>query len=177
MIHEHFLSELDLISNKEIRSITERLLDGLPEYVVHVPASSSGKYHPAYALGEGGLARHIKSAVRFANHLFVIHEFSSEERDYIIAALLLHDGLKHGASADAGHTVFEHPVLAAKYIRANSGSEYADHVAPLVETHMGQWTKSTYSDMVLRAPNTDAEKFVHMCDYLASRRDITVEEL
>ena len=82
-----FLEELELIKNDEIREITARLLDGAPDYFWHVAASSSGKYHPAYALGEGGLVRHVKAAVRFAHHLFVINDFTDKEQDYVIAAL------------------------------------------------------------------------------------------
>lgn len=169
-----FEEELTLIKNDEIRETTARLLDGAPEYFWHVAASSSGKYHPAYALGEGGLARHVKAAVKFANHLFVISDFTEKEQDYIISALLLHDILKHGRDGDVGHTVFEHPILAAEYIRENASGEYAEVVSSLVSTHMGQWTTSKYSSVVLQAPQTKLQKFVHECDYLASRKDIEV---
>ena len=169
-----FLEELELIKNNEIREITARLLDGAPDYFWHVAASSSGKYHPAYALGEGGLVRHVKAAVRFAHHLFVINDFTDKEQDYIISALLLHDILKHGKDGDEGRTVFEHPILAADYIRENTTGEYAEVVSSLVATHMGQWTTSKYSSAVLQAPETRLQKFVHECDYLASRKDIEV---
>ena len=169
-----FLEELELIKNDEIREITARLLDGAPDYFWHVAASSSGKYHPAYALGEGGLVRHVKAAVRFAHHLFVINDFTDKEQDYIIAALLLHDVLKHGKDGDEGRTVFKHPILAADYIRENTTGEYAEVVSSLVATHMGQWTTSKYSSVVLQAPETRLQKFVHECDYLASRKDIEV---
>lgn len=169
-----FEEELSLIKSDEIRATTARLLDGAPEYFWHVAASSSGKHHPAYALGEGGLVRHVKAAVRFANHLFVINDFTEKEQDYIISALLLHDILKHGKDGDVGHTVFEHPVLAAEYIRENTTGEYAEVVSSLVSTHMGQWTTSKSSSVVLQAPETKLQKFVHECDYLASRKDIEV---
>lgn len=169
-----FAEELATIKDDEIRATTARLLDGAPEYFWHVAASSSGKYHPAYALGEGGLVRHVKAAVKFANHLFVISNFTDKEQDYIISALLLHDILKHGKDGDEGHTVFEHPILAADYIRENATGEYADVVSSLVSTHMGQWTTSKYSSVVLQAPVTELQKFVHECDYLASRKDIEV---
>nr|DAR47521.1 MAG TPA: HDc [Caudoviricetes sp.] len=169
-----FSEELKLIKNDEIRETTARLLDGAPDYFWHVAASSSGKYHPAYALGEGGLVRHVKAAVRFANHLFVINDFTDKEQDYIISALLLHDILKHGKDGDEGHTVFEHPILAADYIRENTAGEYSEVVASLVSTHMGQWTTSKYSSAMLQAPETKLQKFVHECDYLASRKDIEV---
>lgn len=169
-----FIDELALIKDDEIRATTARLLDGAPEYFWHVAASSSGKYHPAYALGEGGLVRHVKAAVKFANHLFVISDFTEAEQDYIVAALLLHDVLKHGTNGDEGRTVFEHPVLASEYIRANTTGEYAEVVSDLVLTHMGQWTTSKSSEVVLQAPKTRLQKFVHECDYLASRKDIEV---
>ena len=173
MISELF-EELASIKNDEVRATTTRLLEGAPAYFWHVAASSSGKYHPAYALGEGGLVRHVKAAVKFANHLFVISNFTEAERDYAIAALLLHDVLKHGNDGDEGHTVFEHPTLAAEYIRTNASGEYAEVVASLVSTHMGQWTTSKYSTATLPAPETALQKFVHECDYLASRKDIEV---
>lgn len=169
-----FKEELALINNDEIRATTARLLEGAPEYFWSVAASSSGKYHPAYALGEGGLVRHVKAAVKFANHLFVISDFTEKEQDYIISALLLHDILKHGRDGDVGRTVFEHPILAAEYIRENTSGEYAEVVSSLVSTHMGQWTTSKYSSEVLQAPQTKLQKFVHECDYLASRKDIEV---
>ena len=168
-----FEYELNLIKNEEIRKTTEELLKGVPEYFWHVPASSSGKYHPMYALGEGGLVRHTKAAVRFAEHLFALHDFMQIEKDYIVAALLLHDTFKQGK--DEGHTVHEHPLLAAQYVRENADEEYASEVCPLIEKHMGQWTTSQYSSVVLEEPEDELEKFVHECASLASRRGIEVE--
>lgn len=43
-------------------------------------------------------------------------------------------------------------------------------VCSAVRTHMGQWTKVNYSKVVLKAPSTKIDRFVHMCDYLASRK-------
>lgn len=112
-----FENELTLIKSELVRSTTERLLRGVPAYFWQVPASSSGKYHPSYAIGDGGLVRHVKAAVRFAAHLFVVSDFTDDEKDAVVAALLLHDAIKHGNGEDAGTTVHEHPILAAEYIR------------------------------------------------------------
>lgn len=168
-----FEYELNLIKNEETRKITEELLKGVPEYFWMVPASSSGKYHPKYALGEGGLVRHTKAAVRFAEHLFRIYDFDENEQGYIVAALLLHDSFKQGE--EEGHTVHEHPVLAAEYVRKNAPKGYSRQVAPLIESHMGQWNKSEKSDVVLKKPRGKKRWFVHLCDYLASRRGVEVE--
>ena len=42
-------------------------------------------------------------------------------------------------------------------------------IAELVESHMGEWNYS-----VLPKPKTDLQKFVHECDYLASRKFLEV---
>ena len=169
-----FEHELSLIANESIRSITEGLLRHVPAYFWHVPASSSGKYHPAYALGEGGLVRHTKAAVKFAEMLFNISDFTADERDFIVAALLLHDCQKQG-DGTAEHTVFEHPLLAAGYVKDNAPSWYADKVCPLIASHMGQWNTSKYAEgVVLPVPQDSLQKFVHECDYLASRKAFEV---
>ena len=49
---------LNTFENDDIKDFAIVLLDNLPEYIWHVGASSTGKYHPAYSLGEGGLMRH-----------------------------------------------------------------------------------------------------------------------
>ena len=40
---------------------------------------------------------------------------------------------------------------------------------------MGKFNTNNYSDIVLPIPNTVTEKFVHMCDFLASRKQIHFE--
>ena len=45
------------------------LIDSLPDYFFEVAAASTGKYHPKYAQGEGGLVRHTKAAVKIAYEL------------------------------------------------------------------------------------------------------------
>ena len=44
-----------------------------------------------------------------------------------------------------------------------------------IASHMGQWNTNSYSDVVLPKPKTKYQIFVHMCDYLASRKFINVE--
>ena len=76
-------------------------------------ASSTGRYHPSYALGNGGLVRHSKAATLFAKTLLGLEQnncFTSDEKDLILTALILHDGLKHGNDGSS-FTVAEHPTL------------------------------------------------------------------
>jgi hypothetical protein len=160
------------------------ILEKVPEYFFHIPASSTGKYHPAYALGEGGLVRHVKAAVGIAMDLFEMspEEFSQEDRDCIVAALILHDCLKSGDNVDP-HTKTNHPLLMADFItRFNHDIENMDENIPidreekitsLIRTHMGRWITDSYTkQVVLTPPETAMQKWVHLCDYLASRKHL-----
>lgn len=57
-----FKKELSYIESPIVRTIVEDLLSEVPNYFFEIPASSTGKYHPDYALGKGGLVRHTKAA-------------------------------------------------------------------------------------------------------------------
>ena len=74
----------------------------LPDYFYEIPASSTGKYHPDFSLGEGGLVRHVKVAVRLAKELLdnpcIGDKYTNNEKDIMIFTLILHDGLKSGPS-------------------------------------------------------------------------------
>ena len=59
--------------------------------------------------------------------------------------------------------------------RINLTDEELDLFSKCVEAHMGPWNTSSYSDVVLPVPKAPIEKFVHMCDYLASRRFINLD--
>ena len=66
---EMFLDELELINDEELSEALLKIIEMLPEYWFHEAASSTGKYHPTYALGEGGLLRHSKAAIRIGYEL------------------------------------------------------------------------------------------------------------
>lgn len=48
---DFFAEELSLIRTEYIKKFLEYCIDNLPDYFFRVAASSSGKYHPEYALG------------------------------------------------------------------------------------------------------------------------------
>lgn len=183
MKHDIFINELNYIVTKDIRIFTEVALDSLPNYFYEVSASSTNKYHPTYALGEGGLVRHTKAAARFANHLLQLEQnqvvFTEKERDYIISAIILHDGWKHG-NAGSSFTTHEHPQVCADWViqsdvfKDSLPIEEREIISSAIASHMGQWNETKRSKTVLEKPKTDIQKFVHMCDYLASRKDIEV---
>lgn len=197
---ELFEKEIALIKNSHIKEIVRRTLDLAPEAIQTVAASSSGKYHPSYALGEGGLVRHIKAAVCIAKSLMETDIYTKFFKSYRIsremnddatyAALILHDCCKPDDTPEH-NTRFNHPILASellhsvadKYVKELNIAVSQKHeikwqierIANAIASHMGQWNTSKYSDIILPTPNTNLEWFVHTCDYLASRRFLEVD--
>lgn len=189
-----FEYELNTITNKEIRVFTKWALSMLPDYFFEVAASSTGKYHPAYTQGEGGLVRHTQATIRIANELFNCHtiqDFTEEEQDVIRSALLLHDGVKHGANGN-GYTTSTHPLEVVKWIEDKyyevDEDTLPDEVLDLMEdgylwedisgcikSHMGEWNVDYQTkEEILPKPKTEMQKFTHLCDYLASRKMLEV---
>lgn len=175
---KYFERELDYIENKNIQEKAKKLIEELPDYFFEVAASSTGKYHPSYALGEGGLLRHTKAAVRFAYELLqdpsIGNKYTTQEKDLMLIALMVHDGLKHGIIKDK-YTKFEHPILIANLIEEKGeklgfSKEDIAFLKAAISSHMGPWNTNAYSEVVLPVPKTKYENFVHMCDYLASRK-------
>lgn len=176
---------LDKIINDDIREFAKVLIEGLPNYIWEVGASSTGKYHPAYSLGLGGLMRHQIAVVRFLNYFFELEQyntkFTSREMDLMRVAGLVHDGRKSGEQADyekSKFTKFDHPLQMANIIRSYDG-QYLNHdelefMAHCIESHMGQWNTEKKSSTVLPKPIDEYQYFVHLADYLASRKDLTV---
>lgn len=178
-MNKPFEKELAMIRNPVIKEIAEEGVALLPDYFYHVPASSTGKYHPSYALGDGGLYRHVRAAVGIAIDLFRIHNFSSDEEDLIIASLILHDGWKQGLDGRTGNTTHSHPVIAIQVlkekIKVKDDSDKALFLSMIcdnIASHMGQWSTSKWDSTVLPVPSTLMQSFVHECDYIASRRDL-----
>lgn len=176
---------LSTIVNDDIREFAKVLVDGLPAYIWEVGASSTGKYHPAYSLGLGGLMRHQIAVVRFLNYFFELEQYStkftSREMDLMRVAGLVHDGRKSGEQSDyqrSKFTKFDHPIQMANVIRSYDG-QYLSHdelefMAHCIESHMGQWSTDRKSSVVLPKPLDDYQHFVHLADYLASRKDLTM---
>lgn len=177
-----FKIELEYIKDERVRKACLEMIKLLPDYFFNVQASSTGKYHPEYAVGEGGLLRHTKAAVRIAYELLndacIGDKYKQVEKDLMIMGLILHDGLKHGME-ESQYTVFEHPILIADYIMDNEELlglevEEIEFLCDVVKTHMGPWTTDYRGNDVLERPKTKFQNFVHMCDYLASRKCLLV---
>ena len=159
-----------LIKTPELLIKARKLWNGAPEYFFHDAASSSGKYHPAFDLGEGGTYRHSLLVAYFAHEGALAQGLPQRMIDICTAAALLHDLWKRGFEGGE-HTAFEHPLYAASYVReAFPGDEDMELVASAIESHMGKWNTSKYSDAVLPLPMTQVQCIVSMADMIASRK-------
>ena len=179
---DYFSKEYKYIKDEKIREDLKYLVSNLPDYFFEIEASSTGKYHPKFASGKNGLVRHTKVAVRIAYELMenpAINNFTSREKDLIILSLTLHDGLKCGNPKEK-YTRFDHPLLAASFVREHKdklsiSEKEVEFVASVISTHMGNWNVDYNGNEVLPKPKDKYQRFVHMCDYLASRKVINVE--
>lgn len=179
---EYFSKEISYIKDERIKKSLIYMINKLPDYFFMVEASSTGKYHPDYALGEGGLLRHTKAAVRIGYELLlnpaIGDKYTDNEKDLMLMGLILHDGLKKGKE-EARYTLFNHPILMANYIEEEKDNlsindQERKLVMDVIKTHMGPWTTDYEGNEVLEKPKTKYQNFVHMCDYLASRKCILV---
>ena len=176
-----FKVELDKIKDDNVRYSTEIILEMLPDYFYKIPASSSGKYHPLFSLGEGGLVRHVKVALRILEEMFrdeVFGVYDEYTKDLMRMALMLHDGFKSGLN-NIGHTCSEHPVIMSDFILNNKenlliSENDSKFVSDLIRSHMGPWNKDKEGNVIMPVPKTNEELLIHLCDYIASRNFLNV---
>ena len=174
------------IENKDMRNFARELVRTIPPYFFEVPASSTGKYHPMYALGVGGLYRHTLAVVKFVNYFFEVdcfkNRWDSRGRDIMRIAAIMHDSFKSGTQNEyeaSKYTRHDHPLIAAQNILKKIGcgtipDDEIKAIASAVSTHMGQWSTSPRSATVLPEPKDKTQQMLHLADYLASRKDIEV---
>lgn len=169
-----FSNELNLIANPNMRKFCEYLLEKADDYFFTMPASTTGKYHPAFALGDGGLVRHTRAVVFNAYALAEAKGYSSDMKDAIVVAAITHDIKKKGNDGSQ-FTVKEHPECAVKFIVESydgyqgekPDQELLADITEAVLSHMGQWGETK--------PETDIQFTLHQADYLASRKQFNMD--
>lgn len=180
-------AELDRIQYIDIQLLTYDTLDAAPTCFWTMPASTSGKYHPAISLGQGGLIRHTLAVCYFTRTLLEWAGVTAADKRYslALAAALLHDCCKK--ADDEQYTAFDHPLRAADLIRRRAAALASfevsdiepadlDTLCGIVAAHMGRWnTNPKYNPGIeLPTPITALQRLVSTADYLASRKDITL---
>ena len=184
----YFEEELQMIKDDDIRVAVIEVLKNVKDEFYHAAASSSGKYHPEYALGDGGLYRHTRAAVKIANDILNLEwfnkEFTDGDKDIILAALILHDTCKSGREWDNKYTMHTHPIQAGNLVEdILRDTEYrgiGEEIARCIRSHMGQWNEpgrwNKYNDRTILPKPEELDEFVvHLCDYLASRKYLNVD--
>lgn len=184
LLKEYF----DSVQDENVKKFMEQCIETIPEYWYTVPASSTGKYHPNYALGNGGLMRHTIALLRFFDRLvrntMYGNPFTNREMDLLRVACLMHDSRKSGSDEDfavSKYTKFDHPILAANVVRSIETEYITDEekemIANAIESHMGQWNVDTYgkSKVELPLPTNKYQKIVHLVDYLAAQKGVEVQ--
>lgn len=179
---EIFSVEINYIKNADLKESLKLIVDKLPDYFFYEAASSTGKYHPKYALGDGGLLRHSKAATKIGlellNNPLIGSKYSPREKDMLLLSLLVHDGLKRGLTEEK-YTRVDHPILMANFILDNYQTfklnlEDAKFISDVIKTHMGPYNTDFNGNVVLETPKNKYQSFVHICDYLASRKCLEV---
>jgi len=175
---EHFKKELEYIKDPKIKEFAEKAIESLPNYFFEIPSSSSGRYHPQYALNKSGLIRHTRACVMFAIECFRLewyNMFTEDDKDLIITSLLLHDGFKNGTNGSI-YTVKKHPVIASQNIKQNNtlngiiSEEYRNTICDNILIHMGGWRFSKGGKEIMPMPKTRMQRLVHFIDYVCSRK-------
>lgn len=178
-----FSKEIEDIVDDNLRKLATEVIACADDYFFTIPASSTGKNHPPFSLGEGGLVRHTKCVVYMVKCLCESFNIDEYKRDMLIVAALAHDIKKQGDCAEGvGHTVHEHPLLAARYVcEVYFASDITvlngviSIIADLISSHMGKWgadPKFIGDKTPLPIPESDCAKILQAADYLASRKEI-----
>lgn len=178
-----FANELNDIQDDNLRQFAIQLLVNAPEYFFTVPASSSGKYHPYFAREVGGLVKHTRCVIFYAECNAESFDFEPHLRDLVIIAALAHDIKKQGDNNYGKHTVWEHPELAYNFILETQKNnpdlitvEDATIIANAILCHMGKWShhpEFTRGKKAYPMPVTLFDYALQSADYMASRTELT----
>ena len=176
---EIFKDEIALIQDEVLRDFAKYFFDAdyVPDYFWHIGASSTGKFHPAFAQGEGGLVRHTKAVVMFVEELLRMSSYAymkDSYKDYARIACLVHDIAKYGCD-DFDKEQYSQHGFNAKCIVAQAWFDFFGAEAPwlllnAIHSHMGQWSND-------EKPFTTIDRLVHLSDYCASRNFIDIPAL
>ena len=175
-----FVNEINYIKNANLRKFAEEIIANAGDWFFVEPASTSGKYHPKFSLGDGGLMRHTRCVAYWATAMVESLNLSQEDSDLLVIAALAHDIKKHD---DNGRFLREHPLLASDYVceimkkfsEDVITNEQVQKICCAVAAHMGKWegTREWVKDLtkeLFPMPSNDFEKALQAADYIASRK-------
>lgn len=175
---------LNKFETEEMRKYCEDMIQLIPDYIFQIPSSTSMKYHNKTQCQTHGQIYHIVMFGTIMNYILELKYVKERiaknpiKRDCLRCTPIFHDAIKCGFDGDVNsYSVFEHPLLAGKWIRETSvehdvNQEIKNYIAALCESHSGEWTTSKKSSEVLPEPQSDEAFIVHLADYLSSRANL-----
>lgn len=173
-----------------VQQILKEIIINTPTIYFGASTSSTGKYHPEATNGLAGLVKHSVAVMLTAKEMlnnetmmtvFNMTNLSDLDKEIILAAALVHDNAKYGADEKEGsqkyYTEGAHPRLVVEIVKKSEllktldakGLAELNKMLKLISTHMGQWTNVRGGEP-LNIPSTPAQAFIHMCDYIVSRK-------
>ena len=171
--HEFFEREILLIENEDLQNFARWFFDNfVGAWFWQSGASASGKYHPEFTHGEGGLVRHTRAVCMVCEELLRMSTYAymkPDYKDYARLACLLHDTRKYGRGDEEDKDCYkEHGAIAADDVRMAWFEFFGAHAPDLllmaITSHMGQWVENRED-----RPFTNIDRLVHLSDYIASR--------
>lgn len=174
-----FEREFNLIQDEDLKMLVKAYLDEkVPDYFWEIGASSTGRFHPCLSQNVGGLVRHTKAVVMFAEELLRMSTYAylkDEYKDYIIVACIIHDTCKYGKTEFDKSEYSNHAKNASELFADFCLEEnylVSEFLLNAVKSHMGQWTEDKED-----RPFTSIDRCVHMADYMASRNFIDIPSI
>jgi len=184
-----FDNEIKKINDESLKRAVKDILILCDDKNAVGAASSSGKYHPQFSLGEGGLIRHTKAVCLFVERILsMMPQYDNKEAwDIPYCAAILHDMCKYIKGQE--YTEMQHPLIMGKMIREYAKEKFANFdnliegdytkmllVADAVECHMSRWHTDKKTGKPLGIPPTKMEHYiVAIADMISATRNIKID--
>lgn len=180
---EPLSDEIDLIIDPKIKSFVKSVLLRASPFWASASSVNAPEAHPPDEDKPGGLVLHTKRVVRAVRLLMQTYDYSTSDRDNMIAAALLHDCTK-AIWANDERTEIVHDILhpytldtfiewcigedtihadSSRYHTLDISIDTIQSILRLVRCSHGPW-----SPIPETIPVTSTEKLLHIADLLAS---------
>lgn len=186
MINKRQIFELLTTSfeTQKFRDYFLDMVDHIPDYILTMPSSTSGKYHNASQCQPHGQLYHIFMFQSILESLLRLkgnkERFPTpDERDAMRCVPAFHDAIKCGWNGSQ-YTVQNHPKLASEWVLQTKVDHdirgfFKQMIADMCEAHSGEWNTNRSGEVIMAEPRNERELLIHECDILASRKDLTWE--
>ena len=181
MYSTYFEREIQNIESEDLRDFVRDFFNTkVGAWFFESGASASGKYHPEFTKGHGGLVRHTRAVEWVCEELLRMSSYAymrAEYKDYARVACLLHDVRKYGEGDIEDKDYYKyHGEFAASDVALAwfefFGTSCPELLTMAIRSHMGQWVENRDD-----RPFTNIDRLVHMADYMASRPFWDIPEL